>query len=130
LSNLPTLVLGTSSMNAQFSGNCHRATFPTRKSRSSAAVTWCPGLVTTATSGRSCHFSSGIPMTAASATAGCAMTAFSRPTEEIHSPPDLITSLDRSVRVRNPSGEMRPTSPVRSQPSWNAPGDAAAPVAE
>src|SRR5882672_4102149 len=55
-------------------------------------------------------------MTAASATAGCAITAFSRSTEEIHSPPDLMMSLDRSVSRRNPSGVMLPTSPVRGHP--------------
>ena len=45
------------------------------------------------------------------------MIAFSRSTELIHSPPDLMTSLDRSVSRRNPSGVSAPTSPVRSQPS-------------
>ena len=43
------------------------------------------------------HFSSGIAITAASATAGCAMSAFSSSTDEIHSPPDLITSFERSL---------------------------------
>jgi len=38
----------------------------------------------------------GRAMTAASATFGWAMSAFSRSTEEIHSPPDLMTSLERS----------------------------------
>ena len=36
-------------------------------------------------------------MTAASSTFGCAMIAFSRSTELIHSPPDLIRSLVRST---------------------------------
>lgn len=58
-------------------------------------------------------------MTAASTTSGWPISRFSSSTEEIHSPPDLMTSLARSVRVRNPSGLMFPTSPVRSQPSWN-----------
>ena len=38
-------------------------------------------------------------MTAASKTSGWAITAFSSSTEEIHSPPDLITSLVRSEMV-------------------------------
>ena len=63
--------------------------------------------------------SSGLPMTPASATAGCAMIAFSRSTELIHSPPDLMTSLARSVSRRKPSADRLPTSPVRSQPSLN-----------
>ena len=36
-------------------------------------------------------------MTAASATSGDAASRFSSSTEEIHSPPDLMTSFDRSV---------------------------------
>ena len=35
---------------------------------------------------------------------------------EIHSPPDLITSLDRSVICMNPSGSMVATSPVSKKP--------------
>ena len=56
-------------------------------------------------------------MTAASATAGWAMSAFSRSTELIHSPPDLIRSLVRSEILTNPSESTEATSPVRSQPS-------------
>lgn len=67
--------------------------------------------------GRSPHLSSGTATTAASVTSGWDISAFSRSTEEIHSPPDLMTSLARSVRVRKPSAEMVPTSPVFSQPS-------------
>ena len=44
---------------------------------------------------------------------------FSRSTLEIHSPPDLITSLARSEIWMKPFGSIDPTSPVRSQPSWN-----------
>ncbi len=36
-------------------------------------------------------------MTAASSTSGDAASRFSSSTDEIHSPPDLITSLERSV---------------------------------
>ena len=56
-----------------------------------------PSSSTTQASGRSDHFSSGMPMTAASATFGWAMIAFSSSTDEIHSPPDLTRSLVRST---------------------------------
>ena len=61
-------------------------------------------------------------MTAASTTSGCAMIAFSSSTDEIHSPPDLMTSLARSVIWTKPFASTVPTSPVRSQPSWNLSG--------
>lgn len=35
---------------------------------------------------------------------------------EIHSPPDLMTSLERSTISMVPSGWIRATSPVDSQP--------------
>ncbi|CAM5736100.1 hypothetical protein SHIRM173S_10482 [Streptomyces hirsutus] len=77
-----------------------------------------PSLRTTVASGRSPHLSSGTATTAASATSGWDIRAFSSSTEEIHSPPEfLTTSLARSVRVRKPSEEIVPTSPVFSQPS-------------
>ena len=61
-------------------------------------------------------------MTAASATSGLPASRFSSSTEEIHSPPDLITSLTRSVIWKKPRSSMVPMSPVRSQPSWNFSG--------
>src|SRR5690242_2658227 len=64
------------------------------------------GLRTINKSGRSAHFESGMPMTAPSATPAQDIAAFSRSTELIHSPPDLITSLDRSVICMNPSASM------------------------
>lgn len=117
LSNLPTLVFGTDSMTVHRSGSCHLATEPARNSRSSVKPVVAPSLRTTVASGRSPHLSSGTATTAASATSGWDISAFSSSTLEIHSPPDLITSLARSVRVRKPSGVMTPTSPVFSQPS-------------
>jgi hypothetical protein len=42
---------------------------------------------------------------------------FSRSIELIHSPPDLITSLLRSVICMKPSASMVATSPVGNQPS-------------
>src|SRR5439155_6123871 len=83
LRNLPTLVFGISSMNSNRSGSHHFANCGARKSRSSSLVAVAPSFSTTAASGRSAHFSSGIAITAASATAGCAMSAFSSSTDEI-----------------------------------------------
>ena len=45
------------------------------------------------------------------------MMAFSRSTELIHSPPDLIKSLVRSQTLMYPSASMVATSPVRNHPS-------------
>ena len=56
-----------------------------------------PFFSTTTSSGRSSHFGCVTPITAASATLGWPTARFSRSIEEIHSPPDLITSLARSV---------------------------------
>src|SRR5438477_10627511 len=56
-------------------------------------------------------------MTAASRTAEWLIKAFSRSTELIHSPPDLIRSLERSTSLMQPSGSIMATSPVRNQPS-------------
>ncbi|CAM5633411.1 hypothetical protein SGLAM104S_08672 [Streptomyces glaucescens] len=119
LSNLPTDVFGTVGMTVQRSGGCHLAILPSsaRKARRVSKSAVAPSLRTTVASGRSPHLSSGTATTAASATSGWDISAFSSSTEEIHSPPDLMTSLARSVRVRKPSGEMVPTSPVFSQPS-------------
>jgi len=67
--------------------------------------------------GRSVHFSSGIAITAASATAEWPISAFSRSTEEIHSPPDLITSFERSLIAMKPRSSIETMSPVQNQPS-------------
>jgi hypothetical protein len=55
-------------------------------------------------------------MAAACASAGWLIAAFSSSTELIHSPPDLITSLVRSVICKVPSGWRIATSPVSNQP--------------
>ncbi|MNC87167.1 hypothetical protein D3C83_28710 [compost metagenome] len=60
-------------------------------------VTSASGRRTTIISGRSSHLGWATPITAASATPGQLMAAFSRSIELIHSPPDLITSFERSV---------------------------------
>ena len=66
-----------------------------------------PGLATTIRSGRSSHLGWGTPITAASATSGWPTARFSISMVEIHSPPDLITSLERSVMVMKPWLSMR-----------------------
>src|SRR6185312_6869934 len=112
--NFPTAVFGISSTNSNPSGIHHLTKSAARNSRSSSADAVCPSRSTHTASGRSSHLSLGTAITAASAIAGWPISAFSRATEEIHSPPDLITSLDRSVSERNPSAVIDPTSPVRS----------------
>ena len=119
MSNLPTDVFGTSSMNANSSGSHHFATRERRCSVSSSGVADAPSLSTTHASGRSVQRSSGRAITAASSTSGCAISSPSSSTDEIHSPPDLITSFDRSVIRTNPCESIEAMSPVRSQPSSN-----------
>src|SRR5207248_5777501 len=68
LSNLPTLVLGTSSMKLQRSGSCQRATRWARNARSCSASADDPAARTTHASGRSSQRGSGTPITAASTT--------------------------------------------------------------
>ncbi|MDT4876368.1 hypothetical protein FQZ97_1118030 [compost metagenome] len=76
-----------------------------------------PGFFTTTSSGRSSHLGWRAAMQAAINTAGCAMAMFSMSIDPIHSPPDLITSLARSVMFMKPSASMVATSPVGNQPS-------------
>jgi hypothetical protein len=57
-------------------------------------------LATTKASGRSCQRGSGIATTAASATCGMDMMSASMSSEEIHSPPDLMRSFDRSAMTK------------------------------
>src|SRR3954469_22901629 len=104
-------------MNTTSSGSHHFATFGVSHSTNSSLVSSSPPLTTTHASGRSAHFGCAMPMTAASATLGWPMMAFSRSTDEIHSPPDLMTSLVRSTRRMYPCGVTTAMSPVFSQPS-------------
>ena len=101
MSNLPVPVMGTASMISMRSGSCHFAQpRPSRCARTSSSVIVAPSVSTTHASGRSCHFSSGIAITAACATPGIAMIAPSMSTELIHSPPDLIRSFVRSAMTK------------------------------
>ena len=104
-------------MNSTASGSHHLATSGFRCSRISSSVADSPSLRTTQASGRSSHFGCGMPMTAASFTAGWLMIAFSRSTELIHSPPDLMRSLVRSAIRMEPYSSIAATSPVFIQPS-------------
>src|ERR1700735_5184396 len=96
LSNLPTDVCGISAAKTNASGNCHFANFAARNSHSSFGCKDTPSFRTITARGRSCHFGCGTPITAASRTPGWHIRAFSRSTELIHSPPDLMRSLLRS----------------------------------
>mmetsp|Transcript_39916 Transcript_39916/g.114026 ORF Transcript_39916/g.114026 Transcript_39916/m.114026 type:complete len:283 (-) Transcript_39916:696-1544(-) len=73
-------------------------------------------------SGRSSQRGCGTATTAAIVTPSMAPMWFSRSIEEIHSPPDLMTSLDLSLMTMAPSSSIRATSPVMSQPLWNLSG--------
>ena len=88
-------VIVNTASNAAFDGQIGQAAY----SASKAGVAVCPSRRTQTASGRSSHFSCGIAITAASAIEGCAIRAFSSSTDEIHSPPDLITSLERSLII-------------------------------
>ena len=61
-------------------------------------------------------------MQAAIRIAGWAMAMFSTSIELIHSPPDLMTSLLRSVICIYPSASMVATSPVGNHPSTSGLG--------
>ncbi|GER47036.1 amp-dependent synthetase and ligase [Striga asiatica] len=72
---------------------------------------------TTNAHGLSPHLACGIATTAASPTAGYSYSAASTSTLLTFSPPDMITSLHRSLISTYPSGWTTPTSPVCSHPS-------------
>src|SRR4030095_4905490 len=87
LSNFPTLVLGTDSINTTSSGSHQRATRG-RRNWSTSSLVSVPlncGLGTTQAKGRSCHFGCGTAITAASRTRGCGMMATSRYKTRYHS---------------------------------------------
>src|SRR5579859_1210840 len=67
---------------------------------------------TTTATARSPQRSSGTAMTAASLTPGHSRRMSSSWSDEIHSPPDLITSLIRSVISKYSCGSRVPMSPV------------------
>mmetsp|Transcript_10550 Transcript_10550/g.32864 ORF Transcript_10550/g.32864 Transcript_10550/m.32864 type:complete len:295 (+) Transcript_10550:305-1189(+) len=77
------------------------------------------GANTTVATGLSSHLGCGTATTAACTTPSMPRMWFSRSMEEIHSPPDLMTSLDLSLMTIAPSSSILATSPVISQPLWN-----------
>jgi hypothetical protein len=105
-STFPVAPSGMLSTNVTSSGVHHLAILPSKNARSSSRFTSAPGFLVTTSSGRSSHFGCLTPMHAAIATAGWAIAMFSRSIEPIHSPPDLMTSLLRSVICMNPSASI------------------------
>jgi hypothetical protein len=99
LSNLPTLVFGTSVMKLHRSGNQNFAVRSLSHWRSSSAVSVAPSRITTHASGRSSQRGSGTPITAASTMSGWPISVFSRSTDDTHSPPLLMTSFARSLII-------------------------------
>src|SRR5256886_9321899 len=72
---------------------------------------------TTNAFGTSPHSSSGMGITAASATAGCVHSSASSSAGATWKPLYLISSFNRSTIVKYPSASTCPMSPVWSQPS-------------
>mmetsp|Transcript_122723 Transcript_122723/g.281379 ORF Transcript_122723/g.281379 Transcript_122723/m.281379 type:complete len:200 (+) Transcript_122723:204-803(+) len=73
----------------------------------------------TRATGRSSHLGWGMATTQDMDTSGSSVIWFSMSIELIHSPPDLMTSLDRSQMMNAPSSSTRTTSPVIRYPLWN-----------
>src|ERR1700722_698720 len=117
---LPVPPSGSASRKITCSGTHRRATCPARNSMISSRSSAWPCLRTTNSSGLSCHFGCFTPMTAAAATAGWPMAAFSRSIELIHSPPVLMRSLTRSRICMTPRASMVAMFPVGNQPSTSA----------
>ncbi len=63
---------------------------------------------------------SGRPITPASATDGCSISALSTSNGPMRWPADLMTSSARPTNQYQPSASRRTRSPVRYQPSANA----------
>src|SRR2546426_3340059 len=94
---LPVAVLGSSATNVKSRGVLKCASLLRTNSRSSCGATETPDLNTTKAWGTSPHFASGTPTTAASTIAGCPSNTPSTSTDEIFSPPLMMTSLNRSL---------------------------------
>src|SRR5439155_445734 len=80
---------GISGRKTTSSGSCHFATLASRNPITASGASSQPGFATMTSKGRSSHFGCGRPITAASATSGWPIAAFSSSIELIHSPPDL-----------------------------------------
>ena len=75
-----------------------------------------PSANTSTHTGLSSHFGCGCATTAHAATEGSATICFSKSIDDIHSPPDLITSFERSRMIRFPPASIDAMSPVASHP--------------
>jgi hypothetical protein len=93
---LPVAVLGSSATKVIPRGALKCASRSLTKAISSASVACSPCSSTTKACGVSPHCPLGSPTTAASPTAGCRSSVPSTSTEEMFSPPLMITSLIRS----------------------------------
>mmetsp|Transcript_17504 Transcript_17504/g.39663 ORF Transcript_17504/g.39663 Transcript_17504/m.39663 type:complete len:299 (-) Transcript_17504:794-1690(-) len=124
LSILPVDVSGISSQTSTSSGSWNLANFLRQCSATRSCRPWAgvPGASITTATGRSSHLGCGTATTEAMDTPSIAAMWFSRSMEEIHSPPDLMTSLDLSLMIIAPSLSIYATSPVMSQPLWNLSG--------
>ena len=67
--------------------------------------------------GLSPHFGWGAAIAVQFKMSGCEIAIFSISSELIHSPPDLIRSLDLSTIVKKPSQSIVAISPVENHPS-------------
>ena len=72
---------------------------PSQKAKRSCALSLDPWRLTARTRGRSSHFGCATPITAASTISGWAIARFSSSIDDIHSPPDLMTSFVRNLHV-------------------------------
>src|SRR6266436_5776058 len=120
--SLPVAVRSSASRNSIAVGHLKWAMRPRVNSIRSRSVACCPGRRTTRALMVSPHFSSGTPMTATSATAGCWKRQSSTSIDETFSPPVMMTSFFRSaMTVYAPSA--CPPSPVWNHPSARALAD-------
>ncbi len=94
---LPVAVLGSSPTKVIPRGALKCASRSRTNAISSSSVAGWPASSTTKACGVSPHRSLGSPTTAASPTAGCRSSVPSTSTEEMFSPPLMITSLIRSL---------------------------------
>ena len=94
--SLPVAVRVSASRSSTDVGHLKCASRPRQCSRSARSSMVAPGASTTSAFTVSPHFSSGTPMTAASATSGCEHSASSTSIDDTFSPPLMITSFFRS----------------------------------
>jgi len=92
----PVAVFGSSVTNFTVCGALKCASRSRVNARSSSEVAVAPGFNTTNACGASPHRMSGMPTTAASCTAGCRSSTPSTSTDEMFSPPLMMTSFKRS----------------------------------